>query len=169
MKKTLLKVLFNFDWVITCVMLAALILFTFLAVIMRYVVSRPVTWGEEFQLFAIVVVVFFGSGAAFRLGSHVAIDLIVDRLPQKAQKFIEIVMAVLSVLILAYFAFHSAGFVRQMYVTQRITNILRIPYFLTYATFPLGCVLMIINYLVSIYKRFSGAQPGRLPGEGASA
>jgi TRAP-type C4-dicarboxylate transport system permease small subunit len=158
MKNKLLKVLFNVDWAVTCVTMAALIAVTFGAVIMRYAVNRPITWGEEFQLFCIVVIVFFGAGGAFRLGSHVAIDLVVDRFPPKAQRLTDIIISVFSVIILAYFAVHSAGFVWQMHKTARITNILKIPFFLTYTMFPLGCVLMIVNYSVSMYKRLFGKE-----------
>ncbi|MDR1904945.1 MAG: TRAP transporter small permease subunit, partial [Treponema sp.] len=103
MRKKVLNLLLNLDLALACVMLAALILFTFFAVIMRYIVSRPVIWGEEFQLFCIVIVVFFGAGAGFRLKSHVAIDIVVDFFPKKIQKIFEAVIYVLSVLVIGFF------------------------------------------------------------------
>jgi TRAP-type C4-dicarboxylate transport system permease small subunit len=41
-----------------------------------------------------------------------------------------------------------------MHRTQRSSEILDIPYFLTYAGFPIGCVIMIVNYSLSVYIRF---------------
>jgi TRAP-type C4-dicarboxylate transport system permease small subunit len=52
----------------------------------------------------------------------------------------------------------SSDFVAQMYSTQRTTEILDIPYFITYAAFPLGCVLMIVNYSLSVYARLAGKE-----------
>jgi TRAP-type C4-dicarboxylate transport system permease small subunit len=100
-----------------------------------------------------VIIVFFGAGAGFRLKSHVAIDIVVDLLPKRAQKVIGTVIYILTVIILAYFFVHSANYVRQMFTTERVTNILRIPYFLIYASFPISCVLMIVNYSAQTFGK----------------
>jgi TRAP-type C4-dicarboxylate transport system permease small subunit len=150
----------NLDLIIAGAALSALILVTFTGVIMRYVVSRPIIWGEEFQLVCIILVVFFGAGAGFRLGSHVAIDIVVDRFPQKARKITEAAIYCVSMVILVYFAVQSANLVRQMYVTGRTTEILDIPYFIVYAAFPLGCILMIGNYSVAFFKKFKKLKSG---------
>jgi TRAP-type C4-dicarboxylate transport system permease small subunit len=156
MRKKVLNILLNIDLALACITLAALILFTFSAVVMRYIVNQPITWGEEFQLFCIVIVVFFGAGAGFRLKSHVAIDIVVDMMPEKIQKVVEAIIYILAVIILGFFFIHSARLAAQMARTARITNILKIPFALTYATFPISCVLMIINYSIIVYKRMKG-------------
>ena len=154
MPEKLLSKLRNFDLYIAGTALAALILYTFIGVIMRYIINRPITWGEEFQLLCIVIVVFFGAGAGFRTGSHVAIDFIVDKFPWKVQRVIVTAMYVISMVIMAYFLIQSSVFVRQMFVTKRITNMLRIPFFLIYAAFPVGCVLIIVNYTVATWQKY---------------
>jgi TRAP-type C4-dicarboxylate transport system permease small subunit len=154
-KNKFLTGLLNSDLVIAGIMLVLLIGFTFLAVIMRYVVSRPITWGEEFQLFCIVFIVFFGAGAGFRLHNHVAIAIVVDMFPKKIQKITGAVIYVLTVIILAYFFIHSASYVRQMFRTERVTNLLHIPYALIYGSFPLSCVLMIINHSLDTFAKKS--------------
>ncbi|GHV29842.1 hypothetical protein AGMMS4952_16090 [Spirochaetia bacterium] len=156
MNKKVRWALVNFDIGIAGITTAVLIVFTFFAVIMRYAVGRSITWGEEFQLACVVVVVFFGGSAGFRLGSHVAIDFLVDLMPKKVQRVLETVIYVFSVLILLFFLYNSAIFVRQMGATSRTTNILHIPFAVIYAVFPIGCVLMIVNYTVSVRKKLSG-------------
>ncbi|MDR1637744.1 MAG: TRAP transporter small permease [Treponema sp.] len=146
----------NFDYVVSCSALAVLIIVTFGAVIMRYFINRPIIWGEEVQLFCIVFVVFFGAGAGFRTGSHVAIDFLVDHFPPGPRKVIEFVIYAFSIIILAYFAVQSANFAAQMYRTRRTSEILDIPYFITYAAFPAGCVIMIVNYTLSVLIRLFG-------------
>jgi TRAP-type C4-dicarboxylate transport system permease small subunit len=152
-KKILLKLL-NLDLVIAGIALAALILYTFIGVVMRYFINRPITWGEEFQLLCIVIVVFFGAGAGFRTGSHVAIDFIADLFPWKVQRVIVVAMYVISMVIMVYFFLQSSVFVRQMFVTQRVTNMLRIPFFLIYAAFPIGCLLIMVNYTIATWKKY---------------
>lgn len=144
-----------FDLVISCAAMAVLIVLTFGAVVMRYFIGRPIIWGEEVQLFCIVIVVFFAAGAGFRTGSHVAIDFLVDCLPRKMRRAVEMIICAVSVIILVYFVIQSSNFAIQMYTTARTTEILDIPYFVTYSAFPIGCVLMIVNYILSMYLRFS--------------
>ena len=154
MSKKLLSKLSNFDLAIAGTALGALILYTFIGVIMRYFVNRPITWGEEFQLLCIVIIIFFGAGAGFRTGNHVAIDFIVDRFPWKAQRVIVLIMYVISVVVMVYFFIQSSMFVRQMLITRRTTNILRIPFFLIYSAFPFGCFLIIVNNTIATYKKY---------------
>ena len=144
----------NLDLNIAAIVLGALIFFTFFGVIARYFFNRPIYWGEEFQLFCLVIVVFFGAGAGFRAGSHVAIDFVVELLPKKMEKAITIIVYLLSVAIMVYLFIQSSVFVRQMYLTERITNILRIPFFIIYSAFPISCVLIIINYTAVTYFKY---------------
>ena len=127
MPKKIFAKLRNLDLIIAGATLAALILYTFFAVIMRYFIGRPIYWGEEFQLLCIVIIVFFGAGAGFRTGSHVAIDFLVDLFPWKVQRVIVLTMYVLSMVVMVYFFIQSSVFVRQMFNTNRYTNILHLP------------------------------------------
>jgi len=154
MVKKFLKNLANLDLIIAGTALTCLIFYTFFGVIMRYFVKRPVYWGEEFQLLCMVVIVLFGAGAGFRTGSHIAIDFIVDLFSLKLQKFIIITMYLISMFIIIYFFIQSSAFARQMFLTKRSTNILNIPFSLIYSAFPLGCILIVINYSVVTYVKY---------------
>ncbi|MDR2738652.1 MAG: TRAP transporter small permease subunit, partial [Treponema sp.] len=63
MNKRWRQILGNLDFIISGTVLAVLILYTFFGVVMRYFIRKPIIWGEEFQLFCIVIIVFFGAGA----------------------------------------------------------------------------------------------------------
>ncbi|MDR0561721.1 MAG: TRAP transporter small permease [Spirochaetaceae bacterium] len=142
------------DLIIAGTALSVLILYTFFGVIMRYFIKRPILWGEEFQLFCIIIVIFFGAGAGFRTGSHVAIDILVDFFPKRAQKVIALGVYCIGMGVIVYFCIQSAVFVRQMFVTKRTTDILNIPYYLTYSAFPIGCGLIMINYTLATYLKY---------------
>lgn len=152
-KKFLMK-LYNLDILIAGVVLSVLIIYTFFAVIMRYFINRPVYWGEEFQLICIVVIVFFGAGAGFRTGSHIAIDFLVDLFPLKLQKITTVIIYAASIVAMVYFFIQSSALVRQMVATRRVTDILRIPFFVIYAAFPIGCALIILNYTIVTYLKY---------------
>ena len=75
----------NLDLAIACVALCVLIVVTFGGVVMRYLVGSPLIWAEEVQLMCFMWMTFFGAGAAFRYGSHVAVEIVVEQLPKKIQ------------------------------------------------------------------------------------
>lgn len=60
--------------IITCAMVAQ--------VFFRYALAMPLQWSETISVYALVWVVFIGSGAlAFHPGGHVSIPSVTDRLP----------------------------------------------------------------------------------------
>ena len=87
-------ILMNIDIVVASIILAILIVLTFLGVVWRYIFNAPFTWLEEVQTSCMVWIVFAGAGAAFRSGNHVAIEMIVDLMPKSMQKIMEILISI---------------------------------------------------------------------------
>jgi TRAP-type C4-dicarboxylate transport system permease small subunit len=159
-----LNTLLNLDLIIAGISVTVLILLTFIGVIMRYFVNNPFTWQEEVQLWCFVWVIFFGASAAFRSGSHVAIDIVVDLLPDSLKKVVDILVYFVVMAVLIYLAIHGSNLVTQLANTGRTTNILDVPYPIIYAAFPIGCVLMMINYTlitgVSLFSKKTKVEGG---------
>lgn len=148
LKNKALNCLLNLDMVIAGISLIILIIITFSGVWMRYLVNNPFVWQEEVQLWCFIWVVFFGASAAFRSSSHVAIDIIVDRLPLTARKFIDILNYFVVMFVLYYLMTHGTNLIMQLFKTGRMTNILDVPYAVIYSAFPIGCGLMMINHTI---------------------
>lgn len=146
-----LRILGNIDVIIASTMLAILVILTSLGVITRYVFRNPFTWLEEVQLFCMVWIVFGGAGVAFRTGSHVAIEMVVDLFPAKVQKVIEILIDIVVVLVIAYLFKQSLGYIGMMLKSGRSTSILDIPYWFDYGIAPVSFVFMLISYFYSKY------------------
>lgn len=149
-EKQFLSILCNFDLVVSALVLAVLVLLTFLGVIWRYAFNAPFTWLEEIQLACMVWIVFAGAGAAFRTGNHVAIEMIVDLMPKKAQKLMNIFISAVVAAVIGYLFYQSIGFIRMFIKSGRTTNILKIPYTWIYGIAILSYVDMIISYFYSV-------------------
>lgn len=93
-------ILMNIDIVVASIILAILIVLTFLGVVWRYIFNAPFTWLEEVQTSCMVWIVFAGAGAAFRSGNHVAIEMIVDLMPKSMQKIMEILISIVVVVVI---------------------------------------------------------------------
>lgn len=151
-KRTLVKALCNLDLLLATIALTALVLITSCAVFMRYVLKAPLLWQEEAQAFCQVWMVFLGGSVAFRAGSVVAIEMVVDALSPKARRIVEYFIDGFILLVLLYLAIQSRAYLVQVFERSgRSTSILRIPYTVLYGVAPYGCVLMIISYLINRY------------------
>lgn len=151
-KKTWLKILCNLDLFIASAALIVLTLVTSVGVFMRYILKMPILWQEEIQAFCQVWMVFLGGSVAFRTGSHVAIEILVDTLPEKAQRVIGYIIDAIVLIVLIYLAINCRAYIAQVFGrSNRPTPILRIPYAILYGVTPYSCVLMLISYFASKY------------------
>lgn len=147
-----ISVLANLDIVVASVILAILIVLTFLGVIWRYIFNAPFTWLEEVQTSCMVWIVFAAAGAAFRSGNHVAIEMIVDMMPAKMQKIMEWIISAVVVIVVGYLFWQSIGFIQVFLKSGRSTSMLKIPYAVVYGIAIVSYIDMIISYFYSIIK-----------------
>lgn len=147
-----MKVLKNLDLIIAGIAMGVLVVVTFFGVVMRYCFVKPFVWQEEVQAICFVWITFMAGGAAFRAGSHVAIDVLVDLFPPKVKKVFDVLIYLAVVVVLTYLMVQSCVLIRQLYRSHRITSILHISYPLIYSAVPIGCVLMVFNYTLQTWK-----------------
>lgn len=148
----LIKILCNLDLIIASIALIVLTLITSVGVFKRYVMNDPILWQEEISAFCQVWLIYMGASVAFRTGSHVAIEMLVDSLPEKLQKFMGYVIDLIVLFVLVFLLTKSQAYIAQVFGRSgRPTPILRIPYIYIYGVAPYGCALMIVSYFVSKY------------------
>jgi TRAP-type C4-dicarboxylate transport system permease small subunit len=126
------------------------VILTFLGVIWRYILSMPFTWMEEVQMACMVWIVFAAAGGAFRMGNHVAIEMIVDLMPQKLQRLMNIVISIVVVGVIGYLFVQSLGYIQVFLTSGRSTNMLKIPFWLIYSISIPAYIDMIVSYFWSL-------------------
>ena len=158
-KNSWLKILCNLDLFIASIAMVVLTLVTAAGVVMRYIVKNPILWQEEVQAFCQVWMIFLGGSVAFRAGSIVAIEMVVESLPEKAQRIVGYVVDMIVLFVLSFLMVKAHAYIQQVFgQSGRPTPILRIPYTLIYGVAPYGCALMMISYILSKYApRFIAA------------
>ncbi|MDD3347973.1 TRAP transporter small permease [Oscillibacter sp.] len=155
------KILGNLDVTIACVLIVCLILLTFVGVLKRYLLRSPITWMEEIQMLLFLWVVFLGGSGAFRTGSHIAIEIVVDALPKKIGGFVERFDVLLELVILGYLFVQETTYYLQLIDAGKLTTLLRLPYGAVYLVVPVGGALMIISMLVGAYNQFIAKKPAQ--------
>jgi TRAP-type C4-dicarboxylate transport system permease small subunit len=150
-KNKFLKFLGNIDIIVAGIMLAILIILTFLGVIYRYVLAAPFTWLEEVQTSCLVWIVFAAAGPAFRYGNHVAIEMFVDLMPKGMQKVMTVLISCVVVVVLAYLFKETVGFIAIFARSGRATSMLKIPFSWVYGIALFSYVDLLISYFYSLY------------------
>ena len=149
----------NLDFIIAGIALAGLVLLTVLGVVMRYFLNNPITWLEEVQMMMIVWLTMYGGSAVFRLRGHIAIEVIVDLCPPRVQKIIHGVVFLVVLGVLAFVAWNGALLAAQLYANERVTGVLSIPYAFIYSAVPIGCALMMVNFVIAEISDVFGRGP----------
>jgi TRAP-type C4-dicarboxylate transport system permease small subunit len=146
MNKKGLQLILNLDLVVAGLCFVILVIITFSGVIFRYFINRPILWQEEVQLWLFLWIIFFGSSVVFRNKAHVAIEMIVEMLPQKIQKVIDVLIYIVCLTGLIYLFWNSWALVSQFMATNKRTSVIAISNAFISSAIPIGCVLMILNH-----------------------
>jgi len=120
-------------------------------VITRYLLAQPASWTVETAAIAFAWLVFVGAAAAFKRNEHIAIDLVVNLLPGKLQRWARgiadgVVLAIL--LAVAYLATRFS-----IATLDAPTTILRLPQSVIYAGAAAGFLLMSLRHGVEALTR----------------
>lgn len=143
--KSLIKLLGNLDLYLAVVSFVILTVITIIGVAMRYFFSNPFIWQEEVQQWMIVWIVLGAGSAAFRTGSHISVEIVVEMFNETVQKIIEGIICIFTSVVLTYFTIKGVEYVRQLIAYGRTTSVLKIPYEYIYFVLPLSCILMMLN------------------------
>jgi TRAP-type C4-dicarboxylate transport system permease small subunit len=148
------NVLKHFEEVLGCILLAVYVGLTVVNVILRYGFNFILTWAEEVIMIAFLWSVFLGTVTAFRLDRHVAIDVIVMRLPRKVRLVLYFAMDLLVLALNLYLTY--LGFILCMNVGVKSTYVLKISFVYLDAALVLSFALMSIFGIVRLVLRAKG-------------
>jgi TRAP-type C4-dicarboxylate transport system permease small subunit len=152
------RIFINLDLILAGLSFVILVILTFIGVISRYFVNRPILWEEEVQLWLFSWIIFFGGSVVFRNRAHVAIELVVEFFPLKIRKVMNVLIYLVCLCGFMYLFINSMALVMQYVATNKVTSVIAVPYSLISAAIPIGCVLMFLNYTaVLIYDNFLSA------------
>jgi len=125
----------------------------FAQVISRYVVGKPFTWSEELGRYIFVWMSFLGMAVAVKEGSHVALDVILQKLSGYKKK---ILITINNVMVLLFGVIVTYSGIRLFYIgIGQSSPTLRIPMQYIYLVIPISGILLIyfvINDFVAQIK-----------------
>ena len=147
---------FDLDLYLAAATLAALICLTASGVVMRYFAGDPIKWMEEVQLWFAVWIVFLGASAVARKTGHIAIDAFVGLFPRRLRLASRAISNLVTMATVAFLGYYSCYLVKQMYESERVTNLLAIPFYVIYGVIPISCLLMAVASLANLLRELIG-------------
>jgi TRAP-type C4-dicarboxylate transport system permease small subunit len=106
--------------------LMALMAYTVLDVVLRYVFNHPFRGSLEVTEFSMALIVFLGIAYCGWIGSHVAVDIFERPLEHPRLRFIPIILTLVSALLFAAIAWLTAS--DAILASHRISNMMRWPH-----------------------------------------
>lgn len=123
----------------------------FLNVILRYFFSANTTWAEEFIRYAIIWITFIGSAICFRKGKHVGVELLVDALPSKLSKILQVIINLLSIIFMIMLTKYGIDLVMFSFQTGQSAASLPVKMYWIYLAIPTGAILSLIHLFIDSY------------------
>ena len=141
------------------VMLVVLVVAVAANVFGRFVLNRSLATSDELSRFLFIWVIFLGAALAHLHREHIAVDLVVERLPSSLSKPVAVLQELLIGLVLVTLLVSA----REVFaVDSGVSPLLHVPLWLVDASVPLcaGVMLLITAYrIVAVFR--SGRPDGR--------
>lgn len=137
------------------VILAAMTIAVFVAVVSRFFVGISLSWVEESATFAMAWICALGAGVTARKGGLTTIEIGVMWLPPKAKRIVAMIAALISFCIffvIIYFGTKMAIVVN----SQKAVTIPAMTMFWVYIAMPVGVFIMFFNTLIHIIETIRG-------------
>ena len=150
------NILSHFDDILASICMVIVIGVTVVGVFMRYVVKSPLAWVEEVSMFFFVWLALLGSASATKIGGHVSIDFIVEKMPKNVRRVIDMVVAIVVSVTLVVIIKYGLDLALQAKI--KVTPILRVPYTYIDIAIPIGLVWMLIHYVRLTFLKMKAPQ-----------
>lgn len=120
------------------------------SVAMRYLFSAPPIWGEELPKLLFVWMIFFGAGFAYFSGKNIRMTALIEKVPARPRRYIELTMHGFVVIILLAVFWYSAPILK---LAGRSTSLATgLSDYWKFIALPIGAVLLMANEIWRIIR-----------------
>jgi len=143
----------NFELSICVFAMLCMTVLTFMNVVSRYVFGSSFGWVEEVCRFLIIWLTFGGSAYAFRMGAHIGIEALVQKLPPKGQLIAAILNNIATIIFFILLGYFGGQHTIQQYMNHQLAPVTRISIAFPYSAIPIGSALVILRLSVDTIQK----------------
>lgn len=157
--KQLSNIVESIEKVISIILIAAIMIILFLAVIYRYFLKDPIFWANEASIFMMAWLTFLGGSLSLKYRSQAAITMLVNRLSKKNQHILNIVTHIIILIFIGILLYYSYSWVLNL--SDIKSSSMRIPMWIPYLSVPVGLTFAFIHILDQLIDFFKVNRQGR--------
>lgn len=141
----------SFLEIIAITILVLLLIFVVIQVVSRFVFNYPIEWSEEMARFMFIWLGFISAAVALKEDQHVRFTFIIDRLPKKISRIINIFNDLLTIIFLIILIIYGVVLVINTHSIPSVTlEFIRWSY--VYASLPIGFSFLLIILINKMLK-----------------
>ena len=127
-------------------------------VIRRYGFGASSPWGEMTARYAFVYLTYVAAAEAIRQGRHIRIDLLPNRLPPVAKKWLDLYVDALTILLAGAVIYYSLGLIGILWSAGIVMTAADVNMAYAQAALPLGWTLIVIRIIQNWIDRIHGTE-----------
>lgn len=145
-----MKLLKNFDAILSCILLVALTVVAFLQVLFRFVLNLPLSWTEELVRYFVISLIYVSTIYSIRTKSAIRVELIDIVIKGKAKAVMNIIVNLFSSGVMIYIAYLAVSLVTNAISVNQRSAALNMPVAIMYGVECVCFFLMGLAYLALI-------------------
>ena len=147
-------------------LMAAMVLVTFVQVVARYFFNYSFTWALEATTVLFAWLIFIGMSYGVRVGVHIGIDLLVKRLGPGLARGVGIVTSALCTLYAAVLTAGSWQYLVKIHEVGILMQDIPVPQWMPRVVLPIGFAILTLRFGAILWRMLSG-KSARLLGDEA--
>lgn len=153
--KSVSRYLKNMDGIVGCALLFAILVVVFLQIVSRVLPGNTISWTLEVSEMLLGALIWLNISAGIICGAHVSFDLVVRRLPHRAQKFMVLFNNGIFIAYLLLLGGFTVQVLDYYLVLGAKSTILQISMFWVRLPILIGCAATILRLCIKEYRVFT--------------
>lgn len=148
------KGLYAFERTVSLICLIAMIVMVLYGIVMRFLLRLPNPYGEELSRYLMIYFVYLGVSINIRTHGHLAVEMIVDYLPESLQKICRILSDLITIIAFGVLTILAWNLIQNMLrIVQKSTQ-MRIPMWIVYISLLVGFGLSTIRAIIMFWNDY---------------
>ncbi len=157
------RIVNRLEEVILATLLAIMTLLTFVQVVLRYAFNSGLVWSLEATTYSFAALVLIGMSYCVHTNTHIAVDLVTNRLPKKVRRYVKLLAVVACLCYAGLMLYGSSVFVERLYTLGNLARDVPAPKWLLTAIMPVGFILLAYRFLEVGWRLIRGDEGGGGP------
>ena len=122
------------------------------AVVVRYILNRPIGWSEEISIYLMIWAIFLATAYTLKEDAHIGVDIVINRVSEKTRSIFHLFHYSIGIIFLSFLFYKGIEMVDLSYKFNNRSIATGFPLFIPQLAVPVGSALLILQLLVKLLK-----------------